>query len=100
MPTVIVLENSESPAEVAGGEVFVLRDVTGYVSPVVAGVTVDSKTPGKTVTVGIPALVADAELMCGTTVVSDKPRKRVEDEILVLKSVLGCTESEAVISGK
>lgn len=66
----------------------------------VAGVTVEPRTPGKTLRVGIPVLVADALLMGSILVVSDKPRKRVDVKILVLKSVLGWREREAVTSAK
>lgn len=64
----------------------------------VAGVLAGPRTPGKTVRVVISVLGSDAELVASKPVVSDKPWKRAEVEIVVLRSVSG-VESEVVSIG-
>lgn len=64
----------------------------------VAGVLAGPRTPEKSVRVVVSVLVSDAGLVASKPVVSDKPWKRVEVEIVVLRSVPG-VKSEAVSTG-
>ena len=65
----------------------------------VAGVLAGSRTPGEAGRAGMPAPASDAGLMAGKPVVSDEPCKRVEVEIVMLRSVSGWVEREAVPTG-
>lgn len=66
----------------------------------VAGVLAGSRTAGETVRDGRPVLASDAGLVASKLVESDEPWKRVEVEIVVLRSIPGWMDSEAVVSGK
>lgn len=66
----------------------------------VAGVLEGSKTAGETGRDGRLVLASDAGLVASKLVVSDEPWKRVEVELVVLRSIPGWMDSESVVSGK